>query len=63
LLGAKILSEKNSDEEALNVYDSMNIQDLDSSYEAGYEFITETLNLFDCILKTATISIWAHNTK
>jgi len=62
-LGAKILSEKKSDEEALNVYDSMNIQDLDSSDKAGYEFVTETLNLFDRILKTATISIWAHNTK
>jgi len=41
----------------------MNIQDLDSSDKAGYEFVTETLNLFDRILKTATISIWAHNTK
>jgi hypothetical protein len=40
----------------------MNILDLDSNDETGYEFVAETLNLFDRILKTATISLWVHNT-
>jgi hypothetical protein len=62
VIGAKILTSENSDNEALNIYESMNILDLDSNDETGYEFVAETLNLFDRILKTATISLWVHNT-
>jgi hypothetical protein len=62
VIGAKILTSENSDDEALNIYESMNIQDLDSNDKTGYEFVAETLNLFDRILKTATISLWVHNT-
>jgi hypothetical protein len=62
VIGAKILTLENSDDEALNIYESMNIQELDSNDETGYGFVAETLNLFDRILKTATISLWIHNT-
>ena len=39
----------------------MQIEEVDDSTELEYEFLADTLKLFDKILKTTTLTLWAHN--
>jgi len=50
LLGSKILTKQTTDKEALSTYNTLNITEINNSTEEEYEFLAETLNLFDCIL-------------
>ncbi|MFN9978277.1 MAG: hypothetical protein ACK53Y_00095, partial [bacterium] len=61
LIVSKILTKDSSDEEALGAYNDMSLDNIDDSSEQEYEFLTETLKLFDEIMKTTTIALWSHN--
>jgi hypothetical protein len=60
LLGAKIITKKNSDTEVNKILNSLLISDIDDNNEVEYEFIAETLSQFEKILKTMTITLWSN---
>jgi len=60
-IGAKILTKKESEGEALDLYNALDIHDINDNNETQYTFLAETLNQFDNILKTTTLSLWFHN--
>jgi tellurite resistance protein len=61
LTGIKILTKQPNDEDALRIYNNLNLADINNSTDKEYEFIAETLNLFDQIIKTTTLSLWSFN--
>jgi len=61
LTGIKILTKQPNDKDALSIYHNLNLADINNSTDKEYEFIAETLNLFDQIVKTTTLSLWSYN--
>jgi hypothetical protein len=63
IIGAKILTNCNSDEDAKSLIDSLNISEVDMLDVFQNTFVKETLLNFNQILKITTILIWTdHNT-
>jgi hypothetical protein len=61
LIGAKIITKKESTEEVNNIINALNISDIDDSNEITYEFMAETLTQFDKLFKATTITLWQYN--
>jgi hypothetical protein len=58
LLGAKILTNNGSDETALNSFTSINLNTINLNHQDEFNFISETLIIFDQILRITTIDLW-----
>jgi len=61
LIGAKLLTNNPSDEDASKVISSLKLTDIDLNEEVDYLFVTETLINFDQILRHTTIILWHHH--
>jgi len=58
-LGAKLLTNSASDEDAKSLINAINLDDIDVCNPIHEGFLSETLISFDQILKTTTIGIWS----
>jgi hypothetical protein len=59
-LGAKIISNNDSDETAKTLIESIQLSDFDIANDTQYNFVTETLTQFDQIIRTVTIDTWLY---
>jgi hypothetical protein len=60
LIGAKILTNKNSDNEAQQIIDSLTLTDVDVSNKIQHDYLVKTLLQFHQILRITTIDIWSN---
>jgi hypothetical protein len=60
LLGGKVLTNKDSNEEILQFTDNLHLTDLDDDNETHHHFLIKTLTQFDQIIKTTTLGVWSH---
>jgi hypothetical protein len=60
LIGAKLLTNNPSDEEASKLISSLKLTDIDLNEDVDYLFVTETLLNFDQILRHTATKLWQH---
>jgi uncharacterized protein YqgV (UPF0045/DUF77 family) len=59
LICSQLLSNKPSEEEAINLFNSLNLSDINPEDKQQYDFIHETILQFDQILQITLIDVWA----